>query len=219
MVRSVSSRIRLGDRFPGSKCVVGYLVGGIRRGDRALASRDVSNPGIHPNDALMVFPFADDYSFGILQSDFHWEWFINRCSTMKGDPRYTSNTVFATFPWPQAPTKKLVQEVARAAREVRTARRKLAVKHRRTLRALYRETENPGEHPLKTAQEKLDAAVAVAYGAKQTENRLAFLLKLNGTVAQAEQTKQPVTGPGLPAAFASVANLFSDDRIEPPGKL
>jgi hypothetical protein len=59
------------------------------------------HPKIHPNDALMVFPLADDYSFGILQSEIHWVWFIHRCSTMKRDPRYTSNTVFDTFPWPQ----------------------------------------------------------------------------------------------------------------------
>ena len=42
-------------------------------------------PAIHPNDALTVFPFADDYSFEILQSVLHWEWFVARCSTLKGD--------------------------------------------------------------------------------------------------------------------------------------
>ena len=36
------------------------------------------------NDALRVFPFADDYTFGVLQSAFHWVWFVNRCSTPKG---------------------------------------------------------------------------------------------------------------------------------------
>lgn len=30
---------------------------------------------IRPNAALIVFPMADDYSFGILQSLIHWEWF------------------------------------------------------------------------------------------------------------------------------------------------
>ena len=30
---------------------------------------------IRPNAALIVFPFADDYSFGILQSGIHWAWF------------------------------------------------------------------------------------------------------------------------------------------------
>src|SRR5208282_635959 len=40
---------------------------------------------IHPNDALQVFVYDDDYSFGILQSDTHWTWFMNRCSTLKSD--------------------------------------------------------------------------------------------------------------------------------------
>jgi type II restriction/modification system DNA methylase subunit YeeA len=56
---------------------------------------------IRPNDSLSVFAFADDYSFGILQSGIHWLWFTTKCSTLKGDFRYTSDTVFDTFAWPQ----------------------------------------------------------------------------------------------------------------------
>ena len=59
---------------------------------------------IHPDNALAVFAFADDYSFGILQSGIHWLWFKERCSTLKGDFRYTSDTVFDTFAWPQFET-------------------------------------------------------------------------------------------------------------------
>ena len=75
------------------------------------------HPKIHPNDALMVFPLADDYSFGILQSEIHWVWFIHRCSTMKRDPRYTSNTVFDTFAWPQNSSKNSINRVAQASHE------------------------------------------------------------------------------------------------------
>ena len=56
---------------------------------------------IRPNAACMVFPFADDYSFGILQSGIHWAWFTAKCSTLTERFRYTSDTVFDTFPWPQ----------------------------------------------------------------------------------------------------------------------
>lgn len=59
---------------------------------------------IRPSDALQVFPLSDDYSFGILQSHIHWIWFTACCSTLKGDFRYTSNTVFNSFPFPQSPT-------------------------------------------------------------------------------------------------------------------
>ena len=44
----------------------------------------------------MVFPFADDYSFGILQSGIHWLWFTTKCSTLTERFRYTSDTVFDT---------------------------------------------------------------------------------------------------------------------------
>jgi SAM-dependent methyltransferase len=56
---------------------------------------------IRPDSSLTVFPFADDYSYGILQSSLHFDWFKARCSSLKGDFRYTSDTVFDTFPWPQ----------------------------------------------------------------------------------------------------------------------
>ena len=59
---------------------------------------------VRPSDVVMAFPMADDYSFGILQSDLHWLWFTARCSTLEERPRYTSDTVFDSFPWPQAPT-------------------------------------------------------------------------------------------------------------------
>jgi len=45
-----------------------------------------------------VFSFADDYSFGILQSGIHWAWVVAKGSTLKGDQNYTSDTVFDTFP-------------------------------------------------------------------------------------------------------------------------
>jgi hypothetical protein len=43
---------------------------------------DFISSDIHPDTMLIVFPMADDYSFGILQSDFHWRWFNARCSTL-----------------------------------------------------------------------------------------------------------------------------------------
>ena len=56
---------------------------------------------IRPGDALQCFAFPDDYSFGILQSGLHWLWFVTKCSKLKSDFRYTPESVFDTFPWPQ----------------------------------------------------------------------------------------------------------------------
>jgi hypothetical protein len=113
-------------------------------------------PTVRPNDALQVFTMSDDYSFGILQSAAHWEWFVERCSTLKGDFRYTSNTVYDSFPWPQSPTVAQVRRVASAAVNVRALRRKLITELGMSLRELYRSLERPGDNPLKDVHQQLD---------------------------------------------------------------
>ena len=79
--------------------------------------------GIRPADIVQVFIFDDDYSFGVLQSAIHWTWYITRCSKLTERFRYTTDTVFDTFPWPQAPTAAQIDLVAHAGREVRRSRR------------------------------------------------------------------------------------------------
>ncbi|MDA0203986.1 MAG: N-6 DNA methylase [Acidobacteria bacterium] len=93
---------------------------------------------INPSDIVQVFTFADDYSFGILQSGIHWLWFTERCSSLGATPRYTSTTVYDSFPWPQTPSLTHVREVARAAADVRALRAQLMEDHDLTLRELYR---------------------------------------------------------------------------------
>ena len=131
---------------------------------------------IRPNDALQVFPLPDNYSFGILQSGMHWEWFTERCSTLKGDFRYTSNTVFDSFPWPQSPTKAQVKQIAEMSTILREIRRSHMATHGLSLRDLYRTLELPGRNSLRDAHAKLDAAVRDAYGMSKSDNLLAFLL-------------------------------------------
>jgi type II restriction/modification system DNA methylase subunit YeeA len=170
---------------------------------------------IRPNDALQVFPYADDYSFGILQSDTHWSWFVARCSTLKSDFRYTSNTVFDSFPWPQAPSEKAVKRVADAAVALRTRRNELRASHNLSFRELYRSLELPGDHPLKVAHSILDEAVRSAYGMTKDADSLAFLLNLNAQVASAEADGQEVQGPGLPDLIKSDEAYITDDCVEP----
>lgn len=167
---------------------------------------------INPNDALQVFPLTDDYSFGILQSVVHWEWFVARCSTLKGDFRYTSNSVFDTFPWPQKPNKKQITDVAQKAAELRSTRREVIDKHQWSLRELYRVMEETPENPVSKAQDKLDAAVFTAYGMKKDEDILSFLLALNGQLAEAEAAGKPIIGPGLPST-AAPDTFMTDDCV------
>ena len=168
---------------------------------------------VRPNDALQVFTFSDDYSFGVLQSSYHWEWFIERCSTLKSDYRYTSNSVFDSFPWPQSPTLAQIKEVAGKAREIRGLREKLMEEHGMSLRDIYRTLEQPGSNPLKQAHAKLDGAVKAAFRFDSEKSILEQLFELNAEIADLEESGSAVQGPGLPAGYEQDDSLFSDDCI------
>lgn len=169
---------------------------------------------IHPNAALQVFPLDDDYSFGILQSVVHWEWFVARCSTLKGDWRYTSDTVFDSFPWPQNPTKKQIEEVAKQAKALRDKRYEFMEERQLTLRQLYRIMDDTPNNPVSEIQNKLDNAVRDAYGMRHDADVLQFLLELNGKLYQKEQNDEIIQGPGLPNKIKDKSELVSKDCVK-----
>ena len=191
---------------------------------------------IRPNAALIVFPFEDDYSFGILQSSFHWEWFKARCSTLTERFRYTSNTVFDSFPWPQwgnlnslensiKNIKKkdrkieLAINVASSARELRNIRNKIKKEFNYSLREIYRTLELPGKNLLRDAQNNLDNAVLKAYNyglpkKMQKNDPLEFLLELNLSCANVEKNDLKIIGPGLPKFCEGKTVFYSDDCIK-----
>lgn len=168
---------------------------------------------INPSDALQAFPLDDDYSFGILQSTIHWEWFVGRCSTLKGDWRYTSDSVFDSFPWPQNPTKKQIEEVAKQAKALRNIRNQYMEEHQLTLRNLYRIMGDAPNNPVSDVQNRLDNAVRDAYGMRRDADILEFLLDLNSKVFEKEQNGERVQGPGLPLKIKDKTPFVSDDCI------
>ena len=174
------------------------------------------SPTIHPNDALMVFSMDDDYSFGVLQSSIHWEWFVARCSTHNGRPRYTSDTVFDSFPWPQTPKIEEVEAVAKAAVELRKIRNETMQKNGFSLRDLYRIMEETPENPVSKAQEKLDKAVCTAYKMKKTDDILSFLLELNLKLFDLEEDGKLIQGPGLPKVVTDKSKFVTDDCVAMP---
>jgi hypothetical protein len=170
---------------------------------------------IRPNDALMVFSLPDYYSFGIILSSIHFDWFKARCSTLKGDFRYTSDTVFDTFPWPQSPTRGQIAEVAAAAMALRVLRREVMTANGWSLRQLYRTLDEPGDNPLRTAQARLDTAVGTAYGMPAKADPLSFLLELNLACAAKEKAGETITPPGLPLPLDEHAVFITGDCIQP----
>ena len=96
---------------------------------------------IRPSNLIQVFGFHDDYSFGVLQSHAHWLWFITKCGKLKSDFRYSAESVYDTFPWPQSPSVGQIESVAEAGREVRRVRGEALEKIKGGLRAVYRTLE------------------------------------------------------------------------------
>ena len=159
------------------------------------------DPYVRPDHTLEVFTFEDDYSFGILQSNPHWQWFVAKCSKLKSDFRYTPESVFDAFPWPQSPAIERIDSVAQAGSEVRRVRDEALAKIKGGLRAVYRTLELPGKNPLKDAHAALDAAVLKAYGFSPRQDLLAQLLDLNLQVARRIDAGDTVTAPGMPPDY------------------
>jgi SAM-dependent methyltransferase len=141
---------------------------------------------VRPSDALVVFALDTDHAFGVLQSSAHAAWLYARCSTLKADARYTSSTVFDSFPWPDgAPQIVGAPTISEAARRVLAERRRLAGRAG-GLRAMYAAMER-GEAPdLAAAHAELDAAVRAAYGVREGDDMLAALLARNEELARRE---------------------------------
>lgn len=160
-----------------------------------------------------MFTIRDDHSYETVQSGIHWDWFVARCSTLKADFRYTSDTVFDTFPWPQSPKLAQVKAVATAAVSLRFLQQVIMKENNWILRELYRTLDLPGHNPLKSAQNKLDTAGGAAYGMKAKADPLSLLLALNGELADREASMRPVVGPGLPPSVKDPTAFITEDCV------
>lgn len=169
---------------------------------------------INPNDSIMVFAYADDYTFGIIQSSIHVAWYHERGASLKGDPSYTPNTIWDTFPFPQNPTINDVKKVSNAAKELRDKRNEIMIKHNFTLRDVYRILEEPGSNPLKDLHQKLDDAVLAAYGFGKRKDLLIQLLELNFEVASKIENGEKVQRPGLPKCVKNKKEFVSKDCVK-----
>lgn len=169
---------------------------------------------IHPNASLQVFPLEDDYSFGILSSQVHWEWFNARCSTLENRPRYTSNTVFDSFPWPQKPTEKQIAEIAKHAVELRQKRKEIMENNHFCLRDIYKTMETTPNNPVSEIQAELDNAVRDAYGMSPEDDILEFILKLNKKCHDREVAGKEITPPGLPKSVKDPQKYISQDCVK-----
>ena len=85
-----------------------------------------------------------------------------------------------------------------------------------SLRDLYRTLETPGANRLRDAHAALDSAVRDAYGMKEKDEPLAFLMSLNLDLADKEAKGQPVTSHGLPAFIPPTQEFVTSDCVQIP---
>lgn len=171
---------------------------------------------IHPNDKLQVFALSDDYSFGVISSELHWEWVKAKCTTLKADYNYNAASIWDTFPFPQSPTLVQAKKVAAAAVKLRQLRQKVMLENEWSLRDLYRTLDLPGDNSLRKAHAELDAAVRSAYGMEANEDPLQFLLTLNFDVADRETQDLLVIAPGLPPCVTDSDEFITEDCVRMP---
>ena len=143
-----------------------------------------------PSNLVIAFAVFDDSTFGILSSKFHEIWARQVGSQLReadSGGTYTPTTCFETFPFPEQDDDQR-DVIAQAAEQLNEFREnKLKGEPKLTLTNLYNERPTW----LANAHDKLDAAVAAAYGwpSNLTDAEiLERLLALNLERAAAEES-------------------------------
>jgi hypothetical protein len=165
---------------------------------------------IRPDDSLTVLALDDDYSFGVLSSQLHREWFDARCSRLKADPRYTSTTVFDSFPWAPNPSTEQVAAVAGIVKELLDVRESY-LNRGVPLADQYDTLRLPGRSALRDLHDRLDAAVYALYGFSPDDDDLSQLLALNLAAANEPHYARRPGGGDLHGAYTSTYRLGAPD--------
>ncbi len=147
-----------------------------------------------PGDLNTVLASDDFYILGILTSKVHRLWVKATSSTLKGDTRYTHNTCFETFPFPQTPDAKLVNQIRAKAEELHRYRTQQMEAKQWGITTLYNKFFNEPTSQLYKLHEQLDKLVMQAYGFNSSDDILEKLLELNLELAEKEKRGKTIVG-------------------------
>jgi SAM-dependent methyltransferase len=151
-----------------------------------------------PGNKTKAVASDDFYIFGILTSNTHRTWMHAQKSTLKADIAYTHNTCFETFPFPQSPSKKLIDKIRTAAQDLHKYRTEQMEKKQWGITQLYNQFFHEPSSQLFKLHAKLDQLVMQAYGFNSDDDILAKLLELNLELAEKEKRGEVVVGPWSP---------------------
>lgn len=148
-----------------------------------------------PGDLNVVVASDDFYILGILTSQIHRLWVHAQSSTLKGDTRYTHNTCFETFPFPQTPDPKMVKSIRDTAQKLHDYRTQQMESKQWGITQLYNKFFHQPTSQLFKLHAQLDKLVMQVYRFNETDDILEKLLKLNVELAEKEQRGEFVLGP------------------------
>jgi type II restriction/modification system DNA methylase subunit YeeA len=151
-----------------------------------------------PADSTTVVASDDFYILGILTSNIHRIWIKAQSSTLEDRTRYTPNTCFETFPFPQKPSRELVEKIRQTAGELHEYRSQQMEKKQWGITKLYNQFFNEPSSQLYQLHQKLDKLVMEAYHFQADEDILEKLLTLNLELAEKEKRGETVIGPWSP---------------------
>ena len=148
-------------------------------------------------DLNVVVASDDFYVLGILTSNLHRQWVKAQSSTLGETTRYTHNTCFETFPFPQNCPEKTKTQIRAAMQALHDYRTEQMERKQWGITQLYNQFFAEPSSQLAKLHAQLDQLVRQAYGIKANDDPLQFLLELNFEVAQRETQGLPVVSPGL----------------------
>jgi hypothetical protein len=152
---------------------------------------------VRPSNLLQVFCLEDDYSFGILSSIVHWEWFKERSSKLGTTYRF-GESIWNTFPWPQKVSEEDVLKISEISKKIQELRSTYLKRNNGGLRRLYQSLETPGKSDLKDLHTELDSLVIDLYKIKSEDRILETIISLNEKVYQDLSKGNSCIAPGCP---------------------
>ena len=148
-----------------------------------------------PSNSTKVVISDDFYILGILTSNVHRTWVKAQSSTLKGDTRYTHNTCFETFPFPQTPAPKLITAIRATAQKLHDYRSTQMERKQWGITKLYNAYFHEPTTELFKLHAQLDKLVLQAYDFKPKDDLLEKLLNLNLELAEKEKNGVAIVGP------------------------
>jgi hypothetical protein len=138
-------------------------------------------------DKSVVLTTDDFYIFGIVSSIVHRTWMNAQKSTLGETTAYTPTTCFETFPFPQTPDAKLIQEIRAKAEELHQYRTQQMESKQWGITTLYNKFFDEPTSQLYKLHQQLDKLVMQAYGFNVNDDILEKLLMLNLELAEKEK--------------------------------